>query len=274
MLGYQLANCLRVTHEVWTTLRNPIVFSNTNVLFDKAHTIFGVDATNLFDLLSVFRQIRPDVVINCVGIVKQHPDATDALKSLTINSLLPHRLSDLCELIGSRLIHISTDCVFSGAKGNYSEVDISDATDFYGRSKYLGEVVKPHCVTIRTSIVGRELHTKLGLVEWFLSRENSRIAGFEKAIYTGLTTKCLSAVIRDMILSRPEISGVLNISSDPISKFDLLCLMRDAFGWRGEIFASDEFVCDRSLDSTKFRKLTGYTPPSWDIMVSDLLSND
>jgi dTDP-4-dehydrorhamnose reductase len=210
------------------------------------------------------------VVINCVGIIKQLNEAKNPLLSLTINSILPHRLAELCSIAGARLVHISTDCVFSGKTGNYTEDDISDAQDLYGRTKFLGEVHERHCITLRTSIIGRELETRYGLLEWFRSQNGRTINGFRRAIYTGLTTCELSRVIERLLIKHSDIVGLWQVSSDPINKYDLLLIAKQAFFWVGEIAPDDTFVCDRSLNSARFRKEVGYRPPSWQVMMEEL----
>src|ERR1035437_2521362 len=252
-LGHQLRRHFHVEHDVWVTLRRPVASYAAYGLFDANRTISGLDAANVDDLASALRAVKPDAVINCVGVIKQHENARNPLISLTITSLLPHRLASLCEPLGVRLVHISTDCVFSGRKGAYTEQEVSDAEDLYGRSKYLGEVQESHCVTLRTSIIGRELETRLGLIEWFLSQEGKTITGYRRAIYTGFTTSELARRIENVLLRYSEISGVWHVSSDPINKYDLLCLARTAFGWKGDIVPDEEFVCDRSLDRKSTR---------------------
>jgi dTDP-4-dehydrorhamnose reductase len=273
MLGHQLWRQLHSTHEVWVTLRRPVSAYAAHGLFEENRTISHVDASNIESLLGVFRKVRPEAVVNCVGIIKQLKEAHNPLISLKINSLLPHQLAELCGATGARLVHVSTDCVFSGKKGNYKESDVSDAEDLYGRTKFLGEVHEPHCVTLRTSIIGRELETKSGLIEWFLSQEGKQIKGFRKAIYTGFTTAELGRLIERILLKHPEITGLWQASSDPINKFDLLKLAQAAFGWKGEINPDDTFLCDRSMDSTRLRTAIGYQPPSWESMINEMAAN-
>jgi dTDP-4-dehydrorhamnose reductase len=228
-----------------------------------------VDALIFDEVSRALASIQPDVVINCIGLVKQNPVSGDPLQSIQLNALLPHRVSLICRTAKIRMIHISTDCVFSGRKGNYTEADQSDAEDLYGRSKFLGEVSYPHCVTLRTSIIGRELHSHHGLIEWFLAQQGS-IQGFRKAIYSGFTTDELSQIILKHVAPRSDLSGVYHVSSDPISKYELLLLAKEAFHHSVDIVPSDTFKCDRSLDSTRFRQITGYRPPSWPEMIQAL----
>ena len=270
MLGHQLWRQLHRDHEVWVTLRKPFFHYSAFALFEQERAISGVDVTNPDALIGALRVARPEVVVNCIGIIKQLKEAKNPLLSLTVNAVLPHQLAQLCAVAGARLVHISTDCVFSGKKGNYNEEDVSDAEDLYGRTKFLGEVHESHCLTLRTSIIGRELETRSGLIEWFLSQRGNRIKGFRKAIYTGFTTHELARVIENVLLLHKDLGGLWQVSSNPINKYDLLSIAKPAFGWEGEIVPDDTFVCDRSLDSTKFRKKTGYQPPSWQDMIEEM----
>lgn len=228
--------------------------------------ICGVDVEHIDSLISLFSKVQPAVVINCIGLVKQLAEADDPLAAIPINSLLPHRLARLCGVAGARLVHMSTDCVFSGAKGMYTEADMSDAKDLYGRSKYLGEVDYQHAITLRTSIIGHELNGGHSLVGWFLAQQGS-IKGFRRAIFSGLPTDELAKVIRDHVIPHPELHGVHHVSADPINKFDLLTLISNVYGKKIDIATDDNFIIDRSLDSTRFREATGYQPQPWPELV-------
>ena len=227
----------------------------------------GVDVENQDLLMNLFLDIKPDVVINCVGLIKQLSDSNSPLVALPINSMLPHRLALLCDLVHSRLIHISTDCVFSGLKGAYLESDLSDATDLYGRSKLLGEVYYPNSITLRTSIIGHELSTHNALIDWFLNQEE-RVGGYVRAIYSGLPTVELARVIKDFVIPNNSISGLFHVAASPISKYDLLNLVSSVYGKSIEIYKDDSVVIDRSLNSNKFNTLTGYSPPSWPKLIN------
>jgi len=217
-------------------------------------------------LTKVFGEVSPDLVVNCIGVIKQVPKAQDPVATITTNALLPHRIALLCSAIGSRLIHISTDCVFDGEKGGYLEGDNSNANDLYGRTKLLGEVVYPNCITLRTSIIGHELQGNYGLVEWFLSQEN-KVSGFRQVIYSGFPTIELARIIRDYVIPNSEMTGLYHVSSDPISKYELLNLIKVQYGKNVEIKPEDSIRLDRSLDSTRFRSQTGYNPPAWPDLV-------
>lgn len=231
--------------------------------------ICGVDVENMDSLISLFSRVRPDVVVNCIGLVKQLAEADDPLSAIPINALLPHRLARLCGLAGARLVHVSTDCVFSGAKGMYTETDMSDAKDLYGRSKYLGEVDYPHAITLRTSIIGHELTGAHSLVGWFLSQQDS-VRGYRRAIFSGLPTVELARVIRDYVIPHPELHGLYHVSAEPVNKFDLLTLVAQAYGKTIDITPDDNLAIDRSLDSTRFRQATDYQTQPWPELVRQM----
>jgi dTDP-4-dehydrorhamnose reductase len=213
-------------------------------------------------------------VVNCIGIVKQVKEAQDPIVSVGLNSLFPHRLAKLCVTTGTRMLHMGTDCVFSGRQGNYTEDDYPDAEDLYGRTKLLGEVNRERCLTIRTSIFGRDFAKQSALLEWFLSHRGGRVRGYVNAIYTGFPTQVLARIMGDLIVEYPSLSGLYHVSSDPISKYDLLVRIRDTMGLDIEIEPYEDFYCDRSLDSSRFRAETGYPVPEWDEMITELAQDD
>jgi dTDP-4-dehydrorhamnose reductase len=229
----------------------------------------GVDAERFETVLRALEEIRPDAVINCVGVIKQRPAARDPVASISVNSLFPHRLALACGEAGARLIHVSTDCVFSGARGNYAETDLPDAADLYGRTKLLGEVDSPGSVTLRTSIIGHELAGNHGLIEWFLAQEG-RVKGFARAIFSGLPTVEMAEIVAERVLPDEGLTGLYHVSAAPISKYDLLRLVAKRYGKRIEIERDEELACDRSLDSARFRRATGYEPPPWPRLVADM----
>lgn len=243
-------------------------------LFDSSiasNLISGVDVEQHDSLITIFNRINPDIVINCVGLIKQLADAEDPLQAIPINTLLPHRLARICELTNSRLIHMSTDCVFSGEKGGYRESDLPDARDLYGKSKLLGEVTYPHTVTLRTSIIGHELQSAHGLVEWFLSQEG-RCDGYTKAIFSGLPTVVLAQIIRDFVIPNNELSGLYHVASDPISKFELIKLIASTYGKSISVQPDERVVIDRSLNADRFRSATGFISSDWMEMVKTMKS--
>jgi dTDP-4-dehydrorhamnose reductase len=235
-------------------------------VLDNARLVGSVDAADYDALVRLMASERPAIVINCVGHVKQSALGNSVLDAVPINSLLPHRLAELCQLIGARLILFSTDCVFSGSRGGYTESDLPDPVDVYGRSKLLGEVDAPGVVTLRTSIIGHEIGSRRGLIDWFLSQEGS-VDGFRQAIFSGLPTVVLADVLKTHVLPNIELAGVYHVSAAPISKFELLSLVSRIYGKKIIINPSDSMKIDRSLDSSRFRSITGYVPATWPQLV-------
>ena len=270
MLGHQLWRGLHAQHDTWVTLRRPVADFAAHTLFDEAKAIQFDDITDDTALERALGQAKPEAVINCVGIIKQRDEASDEALTLRVNAEFPHRLAKRCGEAGARLIHFSTDCIFAGTKGNYTESDPSDATDLYGQSKHQGEVADAHSVTLRTSVIGHELGTNLALLDWFLSQRFQAINGYTKAIYSGFTTLEMARIVDRILTQHTDLSGVWHVASEPISKFGLLQLCREKLGWEGVIEPNDEFVCDRSLNADRFNQATGYTPPSWEAMISEL----
>jgi dTDP-4-dehydrorhamnose reductase len=237
----------------------------------KPLLISKIDILDDLTQKKLFENERPDVVINCIGAVKQSLNMDNHLHSIALNSLLPHQLSDRCNEFGARLIHISTDCVFSGLKGSpYLESDISDANDLYGKTKFLGEVInKSHVITLRTSIIGNELSGNRALLEWFLSQKGE-CQGYTEAIFSGVPTLILAQAIESVLKAKPKLSGLFQVASEPISKYNLLKLIAQVFGKQIKIIPNAELVINRSLDGSKFRDVTGFTVPSWGDMIEKM----
>lgn len=251
--------------KVFGTLRN----DGSKKLFASSMQsclISGVDAENMDNLMRTLIDLKPDVVINCIGLVKQLAEADDPLSAIPINAIMPHRIARLCALVGARFVHMSTDCVFSGSKGFYKESDYADANDLYGRSKYLGEVDYSNAITLRTSIIGHELQGSRSLVGWFLSQEGY-VKGYKRAIFSGLPTVEIARLIRDYVLPNPHLRGLYHVSSDPINKYDLLNTIADIYNKKIKIEADEQFTIDRSLDSSRFRSETGFHPKPWRVLV-------
>ena len=254
--------------EVYGAARSASV-CNTLTEIPADRVLIGFDAEKTDSLIEIFGKAQPDVVINCVGVVKQLETAIDPLRVLPLNTMLPHRLERLCASAGARLIHISTDCVFSGTRGGYLESDDSDATDLYGKSKYLGEVSGVNSVTLRTSIIGHELNTSHSLIEWFL-RQQGDIRGYTNAIFSGLSTIELARVIRDFVLPNPRLSGLYHVAAAPISKYDLLNLVAEVYGKPIKIAPDHSVVIDRSLNGQLFAKESGYHAPDWPQLIETM----
>lgn len=269
MLGHQLVSSYMGRHEVAGTVRRPMA-SGGHAADSPQHRLFsGVDVRDIGAIERVVAEFSPDAVINAAGIVKQRSEAKDAIESIEVNALLPHRLADTCARRAARMIHLSTDCVFSGDQGNYADDALHDARDLYGRTKSLGEVSGDGIMTLRTSIIGLELGRKKSLIEWFLAQTGA-IRGFTRAIYSGFTTLEMARIIERLLTTPAPISGVLNVSSEPIDKYTLLQALNRRLGSRIDVAPDDAFKCDRSLDSTAFRARFAYTPPSWEVMLDEL----
>jgi dTDP-4-dehydrorhamnose reductase len=196
-----------------------------------------------------------------------------AIPSIRINALMPHELAELCAEWAGHLIHFSTDCVFSGRKGKYTEDDPPDAEDLYGKSKFLGEVTAPNAITLRTSIIGRELTEHRSLLDWFLSQNGGSARGFRRVIYSGITTNEMANVVTMLVRDLPALSGTFQVASDPISKFELLTLIRDAYRLDIEMTPDDREVSDRSMIGQRFTDASGWRAPSWPEMVRELAAD-
>lgn len=267
MLGHKLIEHLSPDYQVFGTFRSSRSFPERHRGFTR---IDGITAQDFDGLVRIFGQVRPDVVVNCIGLIKQlHPERRELVE---INSYFPHRLLELCTASRARLIHLSTDCIFSGERGNYSEDCRPDPVDDYGRSKLLGEV-ESGGLTLRTSIVGPELETAQGLFGWFYSQRGKTVKGFRRAIYSGLTTREASRVIAMVIAHHHGLEGVWQVSSQPISKFDLLTKLNETAGLGITLVPDDDFYCDRSLDGSRFASTTGYQSPDWDQMLEQMIND-
>jgi dTDP-4-dehydrorhamnose reductase len=232
-------------------------------------TVVG-DIENPDELARLFDAVSPNVVVNCIAAGRPAP--ADPMRSIAVYSTLPRRLSHLCGLSGARLIQIGSDGIFSGKKGSYTEDDSPDANDIYGLSKWLGEVSEPHAITLRTSLIGHELQTKSGLLEWFLSQQQ-QCRGYTRAIFSGFPTIVLAGLIRDVVIPRPDLHGVFHVATRPISKFDLLQLVATRYGKKIELIPDDRDSPDRSLVAERFERATGYVAPDWPTLV-DLMYSD
>jgi dTDP-4-dehydrorhamnose reductase len=275
MLGHMAGRVLPSRFEVSATSKSPLDDSNPMLRFlPKSACIGGLDVEDRPKLREVIARVRPDAILNCVGIIKQKKEAHDAIPSVRINSLFPHELSAIASDLGAKVIHLSTDCVFSGKRGRYTEDDIPDPVDLYGRSKLLGEVSEAPHLTVRTSIIGRELGaTTSGLVEWFISQRGKKIQGYAKAIYTGFTTHAFCQLLIAVLEKRRELSGVHHLASQPISKYELLSRLNGPLGLGITIEKNETFDCDRSLDASRFIHQTQIPIPSWDQMLGQLIED-
>jgi dTDP-4-dehydrorhamnose reductase len=273
MLGHKMFQILRerfpdtvcITRE---DVRKP-PFDRVELL-QGDDVIRGVDVMDFDRLQGTLKELRPDFIVNCVGIVKQRQEAQMAIPSITINSLLPHKLAAFAGAWGGRVIHPSTDCVFDGKRGGYTEADDSSAEDLYGKSKFLGEVQCDNGLTLRTSIIGRELVEHRSLLDWFLKQQGKTVRGFRRVIYSGVTTNQLAEVVTMIIQKFPGLHGLFQVVSEPISKYELICMIRDAYKLEINIVPEDGEVSDRSMKGDKFREATGYVSPPWMELVERL----
>jgi dTDP-4-dehydrorhamnose reductase len=270
MLGHKAWAVFKSDLDVFLTIRGDFSDVQKFGLFDKRRTICNIDVKEFALVEDVVTRIKPDVVLNCIGIIKQKKDAEDVLRAIEINSVFPHKLAQLCDRVNARLIHISTDCVFSGEKGRYSEQDRPDPFDMYGMTKLLGEVVSGRALTIRTSLIGHELDSKYGLIEWFLSQKGKTVNGYRKAIFSGFPTVVFCGILKTIIAEYPDLKGLYHVASSPIDKYSLLDLVKSTYGVDIRIEEEQKFVCDRSLNGDAFKKMTKFSPKNWIDMINTM----
>lgn len=273
MLGHKLVQILSEEFQTAFTIRSNKNSIYKTGLLNSSDVFDHINVENIDKVEEVIAEFKPDFVLNAVGVIKQLPESKNDLLTLNINSIFPRNLANLTEKYKFKLINISTDCVFNGKKGNYTEFDFVDAEDLYGKSKFLGEVKGKNCLTIRTSIIGREIFTKHSLLEWFLNVQEPTVKGFTNAVFSGFPTQVLSEIIKNILQNHSALEGLYHVSSEPINKYDLLCLVKKKFNLKTEIIPDDKFVIDRSLDSTRFKELTGYKSPNWEEMIESM-AND
>tara|TARA_B100001287_G_C22666876_1_gene523260 strand:+ start:1135 stop:2010 length:876 start_codon:yes stop_codon:yes gene_type:complete len=231
----------------------------------------GMDFLDFESLLSAIDKFSPELIINCAGVIKQKDEGISAIDEIKINSLLPHMIANYCDQKSIRLIHFSTDCVFSGRKGNYSENDQSDCYDFYGKTKFLGEIDSSNHLTIRTSIIGHELDSEFSLLSWFLKQKS--IKGYKKAVFSGVPTIFLAKFLKKYLIPNNHINGIKHLSASPIDKFSLLKKINKAYSANIEIEPDDSLKIDRSLNSTLLMKQLDAKIPPWDDLI-DLMYTD
>jgi dTDP-4-dehydrorhamnose reductase len=272
-LGHRLCLEWRERFECFGTVREPAAQPVADLLA-ATKLISGITAEQPDSLRPAFAEARPQVVVNCIGAVKQAEAGQLAIPAIRTNSLFPHELAALCREHSARLVHVSTDCVFSGTRGNYAEDDVPDATDIYGRSKLLGEVAGDGLLTLRTSLIGRELRGTLGLLEWLISNRGGTVRGFSRAVFSGFTTKALAAEIAFLIDERPELHGLWHLAAEPIDKLTLLTMLNETLNLELQIVPDANVVIDRSLDSTRLCGATERRPRGWDGMVDELAADE
>ncbi len=276
MLGHILLRDLAEDFEVCGTVRPEASEFADHPFLGGRRLIGGVRAEDMSSVARALLEVKPQAAINCIGIVKQREEAKEFIPSLLVNALFPHRLSLLCRMSGTRLIHFSTDCIFSGAKDSreaYTLNDACDPVDLYGHSKLLGEVDEEGCLTLRTSFIGPELRCRRGLLEWLLSQKGGRVSGYSRAIFSGFTTIAIAGILKKVLRDHPGLSGIWQVASRPVNKFDLLSHLVDALELDIAIEPDETVVCNRSLDGSEFNAATNYEPPSWNEMVKELAAD-
>lgn len=272
MLGHKVLQTLTSGHTAIGTLRGSASDDPYHriPMFRDGDVVGGVHADDWSTVTGAIDATKPEVVVNCIGVIKHRDTGDDPIANITVNALFPHRLAEHCGNLGLRMIHFSTDCVFNGRRGGYTEDDVSDAEDLYGRTKYLGEVAdRAGVLTLRTSLVGRELTVFGSLLEWFLAQKGA-VRGFRKAAFSGVTTNWMAALVASLIAEHPDLAGRYQVAGPRIAKFDLLHLFANAYHRGMKITPNDDFVLDRSLVGDRFAAATGIQPPSWEVMVAEM----
>lgn len=270
MLGHKLCQVLSHDFDVHGTIRGDTGSIAGYGFFDTTRITANVNVTDTPRVAAAIESIRPEAVINAAGVVKARESEAGVFENRRVNALFPHELYRICSPRKIRIIHLSTDCVFSGKTGNYTEDDPSDAGDIYGQTKFMGEISGEGALTVRTSMIGRELGNQRGLLEWFISNRGGTVNGYTNAVFSGFPTLHLARIIADILKNHAGLSGIYHISADAISKYRLLSLINTAMKLTININEYPDEVCDRSLDSTKFRRETGFTPLAWETMIEEM----
>lgn len=273
MLGHKLFQVLSASYpETYATVRMPVGSDTYHKipLFQSSNLIRGIDVNDFSRLVKVIQDVRPDYVLNCVGVIKQRKEVLRPIECIMLNSLLPHKLAEVVDSYGGRLIHFSTDCVFDGEKGGYTETDRPNANDIYGKTKALGEVEENNALVLRTSIIGRELRKHKSLLDWFLLQKGKTIRGYTNAIYSGVTTNQMAKIIQMILEDYPNLSGLYQIVANPISKYELLNMAKEKFLIEVEIVPFSKYYVDRSMSGDKFKQATGYISPPWQVLMQEL----
>jgi dTDP-4-dehydrorhamnose reductase len=270
MIGHQMFRSLKTQFEVHGTLKETIEKYKDFEIFDSTNIFENCDAQNFDKIEQVLNQFKPDVILNCIGITLRKPEIKDELYAEKINSDFPQFLKNYTERSHAYLVHFSTDCVFSGKTGPYTEDSVPDAEDVYGRTKAKGEVQGSHTLTLRGSMIGRELVGKTELLEWALSQKDKKIKGYTKALYSGVTTSVMAGLIADLINRSEKLTGLYQVSSQPISKFELLQEINAAFKLNMTIEENDSYLNEKILKSEKLTNKIGFHSLSWNEMLDEL----
>ena len=271
LLGHMLIRVLSESNDVFgITRENPKISSPLANFLSQEKWIGGVDASIPHSIKKIFETDQFDVAINCIGLIKQRDSIVSDSEMMVINGEFPHRLAQFANSYGTRVIHISTDCVFSGTKGSYSESDTPDPVDVYGKSKLLGELNDSDNLTLRTSHIGRELTVKKSFIEWLVSQRGGHVNGYSHAIYSGLTTQALARTISKLLLGNLHLTGLFHVSSQPISKLEIINKLNELLDLQLTVTPDASVQINRSLNSEKFQNATSISPQTWDEMLSDL----
>jgi len=271
LLGHMLIRVLSESNGVFgITRENPKISSPLANFLSQEKWIGGVDASIPHSIKKIFETDQFDVAINCIGLIKQRDSIVSDSEMMVINGEFPHRLAQFANSHGTRVIHISTDCVFSGTKGSYFESDTPDPVDVYGKSKLLGELNDSDNLTLRTSHIGRELTVKKSFIEWLVSQRGGHVNGYSHAIYSGLTTQALARTISKLLLGNLHLTGLFHVSSQPISKLEIINKLNELLDLQLTVTPDASVQINRSLNSEKFQNATSISPQTWDEMLSDL----
>ncbi len=275
MIGHKMVQSLTPDFsETYGTIRRPFADYQKFSVFAANRIFDGVDVLNFSNLEKILNDLKPSVILNCVGVTLRKPEIQDLHHCLELNSFLPHRLKCWAAQNGARVVHFSTDCVFDGADGDYSEYSQPTAKDNYGRTKYLGEIAdSPHCLTLRGSMIGRELFGKTELLEWTLAQRGKAVKGFGRVIYSGTTTVEMGRLVRSLLGRATFLSGIFQVSSTPISKYALLEKINKFYRLELNLTEDCNYVSNKVLLSTKLKAATGFVCPSWDEMIEKLVAD-
>jgi dTDP-4-dehydrorhamnose reductase len=268
MIGHKMAQVLSVqNHKIVISIREKKDLTlKSNPLKTK---VFFNDFLK-GSILDFLDKVNPDVIVNAIGVTIRRGAAENIADTIYLNSFFPHQLANWSEIHNKRLIHFSTDCVFSGSEGSYLEDTTPDALDYYGKTKGLGEVNSKSSLTIRSSMIGPELFNKTELFEWIINNKEKEINGFSRVMYSGVTTVYMAKLVADLIDNHKNLIGIYNVASKPISKFELLHLINDNFDL-GLIINDDKTVIsNKTLNASKIEKETGLQQPSWDELIFEL----
>lgn len=276
MLGHQVwQKCLEVfgPHQVACTLHKSRTHYTQFGIFENGHVFDEIDLQDFSNAEKVLQKFSPDYIVNAVGITLRKKELHDLALTYNLNGMLPHRLALWGHQHKARVIHLSTDCVFDGAQGHYSEMSVPTAKDHYGKSKFLGEIRYDNALTLRFSAIGRELEGKTELLEWFLSQKNQKVKGFAKAMYSGLSTNVVAEEVVKRISAKTKLHGLYQMAGESVSKYELLKMINEIFHVNAEIEAFDQYVADKTLSSELYSAATGFVRPHWKKMLTEVAAD-